>query len=433
MADGDRLLPELYDYIIDFLHDDHLSLRVCALVCRSWVPASRCHLFNHLKLTGSPPSPTRTWAENTQCRRIFATIRSSPHIASYIHKLSVVETNVVRPSTYRWVNGEITFPSLLQKLTGLRELEFHFPHPGSAGTKVSWSTMVFRDISDAMSTMFLNSLVLRQFSFNSVGDFIKIIDSCRRVKTLQLDHVDIATVTHISPTTLDQFFNAHSSAQILEEKKAEIENLILRSNSSYLIIQALLHSRSPLDLSCLRSLVISITPGSYSNVLDFLKSTPGLEKLEIEIDQEFDYDAYLDPKDTIDLSLLPSLRSLSFQSSVLLGRTEPLPWLYTTLSTIPSDSSKPNVLEELFLTCIVDKPPPSLTNQAFDNILGGWRNLDDLLIQPTFAAMRRFRLDFAIDNPIGDETVEMISQEFIKQLQNLRGKGVLEVDYCEVR
>lgn len=285
MVDDDRLFPELYDYIIDFLHDDHVSLRACALVCRSWVPTSRCHLFNHLKLTGSPPSPTRSWAENTQCRRIFGTIRSSPHIASHIHKLSILETNVVRPSTYRWVNGEISFPSLLKALSRLRELEFQFPHPGSAGAKVSWSTMVFRDISDAMSSMSLTSLVLRQFSFNSLPDFIKIIDSCRNVKTLQLDSVDIATVTHVSPSALDQLFNTQSSTQILE-KKAEIESLILRSNSSYLIIPVLLYSRSPLDLSCLRSLIINITPGSYSNVLDLLKSTSGLEKLEIEIDQE---------------------------------------------------------------------------------------------------------------------------------------------------
>jgi hypothetical protein len=40
-----RLPPELIDMIIDLLHTDQAALTTCALVCRSWVPASRLHLF----------------------------------------------------------------------------------------------------------------------------------------------------------------------------------------------------------------------------------------------------------------------------------------------------------------------------------------------------------------------------------------------------
>ncbi|KAJ7289731.1 hypothetical protein C8J57DRAFT_1046913, partial [Mycena rebaudengoi] len=46
------MLPnELCDLIIDGLHADHPTLAVCALVCRSWVPASRFHLLPSISLS----------------------------------------------------------------------------------------------------------------------------------------------------------------------------------------------------------------------------------------------------------------------------------------------------------------------------------------------------------------------------------------------
>jgi hypothetical protein len=45
-----RLPPELTDAIIDMLHDNRAALAACALVCRSWVPASRRHLFSQVAI-----------------------------------------------------------------------------------------------------------------------------------------------------------------------------------------------------------------------------------------------------------------------------------------------------------------------------------------------------------------------------------------------
>jgi len=43
-----RLPPELMDMIIKRLHDNRAALAACALVCRSWVPASRQSLFGEV-------------------------------------------------------------------------------------------------------------------------------------------------------------------------------------------------------------------------------------------------------------------------------------------------------------------------------------------------------------------------------------------------
>ena len=48
---SDRLSPELYDRIIDHLHFFKHSLSTCSIVCQSWLPASRYHLFLDVNLS----------------------------------------------------------------------------------------------------------------------------------------------------------------------------------------------------------------------------------------------------------------------------------------------------------------------------------------------------------------------------------------------
>jgi hypothetical protein len=63
-----RLPVELTDRIIDFLHSQRRTLAICSLVCKGWVPASRYHFFQELRLNPFQPidlleliqSPTST-------------------------------------------------------------------------------------------------------------------------------------------------------------------------------------------------------------------------------------------------------------------------------------------------------------------------------------------------------------------------------------
>lgn len=45
------LPDELYDFIIDYLHDDRIALDCCSRVCRGWLPASRFHTFNYVEIS----------------------------------------------------------------------------------------------------------------------------------------------------------------------------------------------------------------------------------------------------------------------------------------------------------------------------------------------------------------------------------------------
>jgi len=55
------LPPEMLDLIVDHLHDQPATLRVCCLVSKSWVPRTRTHLFAHVRLTSR--FPFGSWAK----------------------------------------------------------------------------------------------------------------------------------------------------------------------------------------------------------------------------------------------------------------------------------------------------------------------------------------------------------------------------------
>ena len=43
-----HLPAEILDYIIDYLHNEEVTLRNCCLVSKSWVPRARKHLFDDI-------------------------------------------------------------------------------------------------------------------------------------------------------------------------------------------------------------------------------------------------------------------------------------------------------------------------------------------------------------------------------------------------
>ena len=63
-----RLPPELIDNVIDLLSDDNETLATCALVCKSWVPASRYHLASPFsEITLSPWGDEQSMLSSPAC------------------------------------------------------------------------------------------------------------------------------------------------------------------------------------------------------------------------------------------------------------------------------------------------------------------------------------------------------------------------------
>ena len=80
------LPQEIFDLIIDFLHDEPDALKVCCIVSKSWVHQTRKHLFAHVEFSSKShsklwqttfPDPSNSPAHNT--RSLW--IHTSEHFA----------------------------------------------------------------------------------------------------------------------------------------------------------------------------------------------------------------------------------------------------------------------------------------------------------------------------------------------------------------
>ena len=107
MSDSRCLLPEIHDHIVDFLHDDTITLNRCCLVSKSWVPRTRKHLFahitfrpgDHLKWLKTFPDPTNSPARHTRTLNNEETLEDAGE-NSWIQGFSRVERlSVGCPST----------------------------------------------------------------------------------------------------------------------------------------------------------------------------------------------------------------------------------------------------------------------------------------------------------------------------------------------
>jgi hypothetical protein len=81
---------ELTDRIIDFLHSDKRALAACSLVCKSWIPASRCHLFREFTLTSANAQAFLELFELTHRQALDTTIKIPRAIdfSNYVRSVS---------------------------------------------------------------------------------------------------------------------------------------------------------------------------------------------------------------------------------------------------------------------------------------------------------------------------------------------------------
>jgi len=49
------LPPEIFDLVINHLHDDPATLKSCCIISKSWVPQTRRHIFAHVEFNSSGP------------------------------------------------------------------------------------------------------------------------------------------------------------------------------------------------------------------------------------------------------------------------------------------------------------------------------------------------------------------------------------------
>lgn len=427
--------PEIHDYVIDFLHDNPEALKTCSLVSRAWIPTSQYHIFRHILLHRPRPG------QASGCCRLSEVLDQAFHLASYVTKVSVFETNP--REGHSWVGRDGHLPILLKKLSKLCKLEILI-HPTNWNEGTRWPADTIPTFSNPISSTSLRELSIRKLFFVHPVDLLLVILSCPSLTEFALDDPQFpSSVESMTPTTV---YRDHKSFFEGIKDKIQLTILYLGAEVSSLMAGCLIHPLSPINLTTICHLTLQI-PDHFSTYALLLQNMPSLVHLELQMMPRgtfvvyvtsgmtkydgltVNFDRHWSSSNPIDLGHNPLLEILILEFRIMLDRHDPLPWLHSLFSTVQPH----NCLSEICLVSTIDMPPPYLTIPVYERSLFGWRRIDRLLTSETFTALQRLRLDFEIDNPIEDQIVPQIVQDFRLQLCALDTAGVLEVDTCEIR
>ncbi|KDQ58440.1 hypothetical protein JAAARDRAFT_34238 [Jaapia argillacea MUCL 33604] len=102
-----QLPREIFDQVIDHLHNDRSALISCSLTCRSWTPSSQLHIFGTVAL------------ETTLAQPLSGLLERSPHLALYITTLRISS----RPTDEHNRLFNKAIPKIIPRLLNVRQLE----------------------------------------------------------------------------------------------------------------------------------------------------------------------------------------------------------------------------------------------------------------------------------------------------------------------
>ncbi|OCH95095.1 hypothetical protein OBBRIDRAFT_642089 [Obba rivulosa] len=187
----DPLPPEVTDRIIDFLWADRASLRSCALTCRSWLPASRFHLFRTLRIWSreafdalihkSCIPETAEMFRFVQHLSIRERSGSFAHLVPHIlvNKLPNVTSIDIHDFSVWAVSPDAGFFSILSRFKGVKALELR---------NVQFSTIHEMAI---LLCSFPSLSRLSLHSCNLIGDLLGPPVHLPPLRTLSLTHLTV--------------------------------------------------------------------------------------------------------------------------------------------------------------------------------------------------------------------------------------------------
>ncbi|THU77951.1 hypothetical protein K435DRAFT_738006 [Dendrothele bispora CBS 962.96] len=183
-----ELPPEIVNLVIDELHDFQHDLEACALVCRSWVPQSRFHLFSTIRLSNRR---RLLWEDVSS----FLALCDSPYSTIPLARISDL-TILVDPS------GEIEYKNNPDAYVFDQLLTWQSPHDGKS----------IADVFGHLKTLTLNWIEWQTLSETARS---MLHSAFHTVTELRLQHVVFETGDEFD--TGDEFLEFLSSLTGLKE------------------------------------------------------------------------------------------------------------------------------------------------------------------------------------------------------------------------
>ena len=286
-VDRIQLPQEIIDQVIDHLHDDLSSLRVCTLVRTSWLPSSSLHLFRCVRW---PPCPylwddPRGSIEECRCPKkgnsswteeLMSVFTSSREIGRYVRELYLSlgwywQTHPDRFHPTVRDAGRLRWQDLLKiidampllKDLNIRALRLRPPSPGDQPS---------RTISRSLHGLTLNS-PMRHLDLGSLGYFLRSFD-------------------HIKNLVVDDFRSPQPLTQYISGPVPSVDSVTvvhaLGNASPYL--QAIRHNLGCSSIRFLFLVDIPFGDPEFVALEDILRASPNLATI---ISDSTPYDIFL--------------------------------------------------------------------------------------------------------------------------------------------
>lgn len=189
MPNFQSLPPELVDHIIDHLHDDRLTLKACAKVCREWRYASQYHLFRERSITLKAIYTPK-----------HALLLSLSHLVVNVpNHLSNIRSLCLTPDSWLGI-GILSYPMYLTDLfvslnllPNLHTLELN---------RLRWSSLGYNS-EEPQPSLSVRKLVLRNTCIHRFRDLENLIRGLRSLVHLELISVSANLIPEESDQTCD--------------------------------------------------------------------------------------------------------------------------------------------------------------------------------------------------------------------------------------
>ncbi|KAJ7116362.1 hypothetical protein C8R44DRAFT_983447 [Mycena epipterygia] len=369
---------EVVDLILDHLHSDPLALKACSVVCRSWIPSCRAHLFRHLQLRPSGRASPESWNH-------FLSSSPHSHLTSYIKELEIL---CERSS---WVSWDPILPALLGKLENIENIELH-------GCDLPWLPA---PLTSAIYTLFRSPFLKRVDLRLCV-----LPSSCFNLFGPSLECIVLSDVT-IEP---DATVHAEEQTRIARPKRLKVEGKSVGAVVDWLIPSSERNELEELQLLCLT--YQGDDPDTLQAVNRLLQHATSLKKLHIYL-----YPAYL--QSTSAVSVAPSIcynhqlreLRLSHFDMHISSPTNQLPWLVSLLSQMTTQ----HMVQKIAIDA---RHRPSSTSPILDQ--KGWANVDDILARIGPSHLRDVHIQIG-------EAYSLSVAKISSSMPILCGQGILRV------
>ncbi|KAF9526870.1 hypothetical protein CPB83DRAFT_857133 [Crepidotus variabilis] len=395
-----RLPQELTDHIIDHLYDDSASLRSCALVCHSWLPPSRYHLFAKVSLKATSAQAEPSYLVE-RCKRLHRTLVESPEIICNIRELEICEGSPLH-HPHPDVQGSTTWVTTERSLTGLFKILTHVRRFDFSATSALYWTLLPPTFQKALCTLLsspsLTYVRIHSWVFPNSAALSSLLSHCKNLKAFGISSTAVLTDNHTDSQLPPDQVNTNNDATIsvTEHQEISLDVLTLDFVTFSYLEYWLLSNNSLVNIRSLRELRVA---NFYdASVVDKLLQAVGGSLEHFHLKPGI-WDVY-----PFNLSRNSGLRSIRL---TLDNPEKALPWAIALLSTMSATTNP--YLESVGLEFYSDPKK-----------IDGWSELDALFIQPELSGLKQVEIGlFAIPTHadfkrVQDEMDGVVAREIVR-------------------